>query len=77
MSEHRDFASEHFNASNDEIGKYVWFSSRVCKNVKGGLDRRHVELKFLKQYADASNPRFVVRFYEKVSGAYVTHQTIL
>ena len=33
MDEHKDLASEQFNVSNDEIGKYVLFSSRVCKNV--------------------------------------------
>ena len=64
MDEHRDLASEQFDVSNDEIDKYVSFSSRVCKNVQGGLDKRRVEPKFIKQYEDASILRYVVKLYE-------------
>ena len=64
MDEHRDLASEQFNVSNDEIGKYVSFSGRVSKNVQGGLDHRRVEPKLIKQYEEASNPRCVVKLYE-------------
>ena len=45
----------------DLIGQYVLSASRVCKNVQGELDHRRVEPKFIKQYADASNPRCVVK----------------
>ena len=39
MDEHRDLASEQYNVSNDEIGKYMYvlLASRLCKNVQGEL----------------------------------------
>jgi hypothetical protein len=38
---------------------------RLCKHVQGGLNNRNVDVKRITQKSDSSNPRFIVKVFDK------------
>jgi hypothetical protein len=65
MNEHVNLMAEQYEFGVDETGEFVKFHGRVSKNVQGGLQQRKVDVKDIKQYAQNSNIRCVVKLLKE------------
>ena len=65
MNEHINLSVEPYEFGVDETGDFVKFHGRVSKNVQGGLQQRKVDVKEIKQYAQESNSRCVVKLFRE------------
>jgi hypothetical protein len=45
--------------------KELHYTGRLCKNVQGGLSNRNVDVKHITQKSDPSNPRCIVKVFDK------------
>ena len=64
--EHRNLDVSQYEVTTDHRGhqKLVYFG-RTAKNLQGGLKQRKIEAKAIEQHGDPSNPRCVVKLFDK------------
>jgi hypothetical protein len=66
MPEHKQLDALQFSISVDTNGnKELHYTGRLCKNVQGGLNNRNVDVKRITQKSDPSNPRCIVKVFDK------------
>jgi hypothetical protein len=66
LDEHKQLDASKFNISVYTNGnKELHYTGRLCKHVQGGLNNRNVDVKRITQKSDPSNPRFIVKGFDK------------
>ena len=66
LDEHKQLDASQFSISVDTNGnKELHYTGRLCKHVQGGLNNRNVDLKRITQKSDPSNPRCIVKVFDK------------
>ena len=64
--EHRNLEVNQYEVITDQDGNQkLVFYGRSAKNLQGGLKQRKIEAKAIEQHGDPSNPRCVVKLFEK------------
>ena len=56
---------EQYEIGVDETGEFLKFHGRISKTAQGGLEQRKVDVKDIKQYAQESNCRCVVKLFKE------------
>ena len=56
FDEHHSLEVSQYTFGSDEVGKYVVFTGKACKNYQGGIHQRNVMPKSVKQYANKTSP---------------------
>ena len=67
--EHRDLCVGQFTFGKDETAKYVEFTGRASKTLKGGLKTRKLNMKQVRHYSSRNDERCIVSIYEKYIAA--------
>ncbi|CAC5418514.1 unnamed protein product [Mytilus coruscus] len=66
LDEHKELDASQYRISVDTNGnKLLHNTGRLCKNVQGGLNNRNIDVKRITQKSDPSNPRCLVKIFEK------------
>ncbi|CAC5402602.1 unnamed protein product [Mytilus coruscus] len=66
LDEHKELDASQYRISVDTNGnKLLHYTGRLCKNVQGGLNNRNIDVKRFTQKSDPSNPRCLVKIFEK------------
>ena len=60
FDEHHSLETTQYSFGCDELGDYVTFSGKACKNYQGGIHQRNPSPKSLKQYSSASDPNYCI-----------------
>ena len=65
MNEHVNLIAEQYGFGADKEDDLIIFNARISKNVEGGLHKRKVDIKTVKQYRHPSNCRCVVAVFRE------------
>ncbi|KAK3728970.1 hypothetical protein QZH41_000475 [Actinostola sp. cb2023] len=65
MNEHVNLMAEQYEIGSDREGEFINYTGRqVCKYMQDGVQRRKLEVKVTKHYAQPGNPHCVVNLFK-------------